>query len=632
VSVAFVTSAKQQTPGSPCVVTISPTVDDYLIAAYCTDVASGTFTLGSPLTKTFEGTSTSDAMVAAIGAGKAGSGVTSVSTTVSGDAAIGMIATFSGVDTTTPNDATPATTSDSNNNTTGRGLSLTTATNGAMLVYAAALDVGATSDPTVTMSDNAGGLTWTTVYAYESGGFRKLAISYALMPTAGAVTATMTPSIATGFVGVLYALKPSGPSATLDEYSFRFGNDDGNESAHAFAAAENTNVTVSVGSSFLLRALINAALDPASTAFKLRYQKNGSGGYVDVPVGATTVYSTPTWKSAGTAASGTGAVSAGMPSSFSAGDLLFMVVATANQAVATPPSGWTEVSSSPQGTGTAAGTAAARITVYAKIATGSEASTNIGDAGDHTLVNTFAIAGPHQTLASALHVVAGDVASTASTSVTFPGGTTTVNNCLILNIIANATDSATAQGSGWANANLGSVTEQLDFGTTSGNGSGITVISGTLNTAGAIGGTTGTLATSSVQGRITIAIRPPATVTNEIYVATSSNIASGGEATTARLTAPSGKSTSDFVTGRRWDDENGTDAIDLTTDDYTELEWSLNTQSPAAGGDYYDLRVYGGSSALDTYSATPRVTMAGGASNTLTLPQGYVRMNTLLRM
>jgi hypothetical protein len=48
-----------------------------------------------------------------------------------------------------------------------------------------------------------------------------------------------------------------------------------------------------------------------------------------------------------------------------------------------------------------------------------------------------------------------------------------------------------------------------------------------------------------------------------VYVATSSNITAGGEATTAQLTAPSGKSTADFSVGRMWDNENGTDAVTI---------------------------------------------------------------------
>lgn len=103
---------------------------------------------------------------------------------------------------------------------------------------------------------------------------------------------------------------------------------------------------------------------------------------------------------------------------------------------------------------------------------------------------------------------------------------------------------------------------------------------------------------------------------NEVYVSTSSNVSSGGEATTARLTAPSGKTTGDFTTGRRWDDENGDDNIDIAEDEYTELEWIL-TIAGADTDDYFEFRVYNGDSVLDTYTLTPKWTIgSGGVSGT----------------
>ena len=111
-----------------------------------------------------------------------------------------------------------------------------------------------------------------------------------------------------------------------------------------------------------------------------------------------------------------------------------------------------------------------------------------------------------------------------------------------------------------------------------------------------------------------------AAITNEVYIATSANITAGGEATTAQLTAPSGKSTSDFVTGRMWDNENGTDSIDITADDYTEIEWCLQAQSPAVNTDYFDFRVYAGASALDSYTLTPRWTLGSGGASPVAIP------------
>lgn len=101
---------------------------------------------------------------------------------------------------------------------------------------------------------------------------------------------------------------------------------------------------------------------------------------------------------------------------------------------------------------------------------------------------------------------------------------------------------------------------------------------------------------------------------NEVEITASSNVASGGESTTARLTAPSGKTTGDFTTGRRWDDENGSDSIDIAEDEYTELEWVITIQSPATTDDYFEFRVYDGDTALNTYTVTPKWTIgeAGG--------------------
>ena len=48
-----------------------------------------------------------------------------------------------------------------------------------------------------------------------------------------------------------------------------------------------------------------------------------------------------------------------------------------------------------------------------------------------------------------------------------------------------------------------------------------------------------------------------------VYIAPSSNITASGQDTTAQLTPPAGKSTARFSVGRMWDDENGTDTVDI---------------------------------------------------------------------
>lgn len=98
-----------------------------------------------------------------------------------------------------------------------------------------------------------------------------------------------------------------------------------------------------------------------------------------------------------------------------------------------------------------------------------------------------------------------------------------------------------------------------------------------------------------------------------ITLSASTHITASGENTTAQLTAPSGKTTSDFVAGRIQDDENPADAVNITTDDYTELEWCL--QATAAGT--YEFRITIGGVALDTYSVTPTLTATAAPGGTV---------------
>lgn len=94
-----------------------------------------------------------------------------------------------------------------------------------------------------------------------------------------------------------------------------------------------------------------------------------------------------------------------------------------------------------------------------------------------------------------------------------------------------------------------------------------------------------------------------------ITLASSANISAGGANTTAQLTAPSGKSTSDFVAGRIQDDENPSDAVDVTTDDYTEMEWCLKATNIATDGNIYQFKMTKNGIDLHTYTVTPQLTI-----------------------
>lgn len=105
-------------------------------------------------------------------------------------------------------------------------------------------------------------------------------------------------------------------------------------------------------------------------------------------------------------------------------------------------------------------------------------------------------------------------------------------------------------------------------------------------------------------------IKVPTSGTSEAFtIVASSHITASGDPTTARLTAPSGKSTSDFDAGRIQDDENPSDSVTVSADDYTEMEWALQANAAAVDGGVYQFRVY---KYLETYGT--ELTTGGTAS------------------
>jgi hypothetical protein len=70
-------------------------------------------------------------------------------------------------------------------------------------------------------------------------------------------------------------------------------------------------------------------------------------------------------------------------------------------------------------------------------------------------------------------------------------------------------------------------------------------------------------------------------ITEKIQMKASANITASGDNTTAQLTAPNGKTTGDFSAGRMQDDENPADAVDLAADKYTEYEWCIQLTNDA---------------------------------------------------
>ena len=243
---------------------------------------------------------------------------------------------------------------------------------------------------------------------------------------------------------------------------------------------------------------------------------------VNATLGANTVHTytindndtaaAPTFVAAGTVASGTGAITPALPAGLQANDILLLFVETANQTISiTNQNGgtWTQVTGSPQGTGTAGGTAATALTAFWSRYNGTQGAPTTSDSGNHQLGRIIAIRGA-TTSGNPWDVTAGGVEAAADTSGSIAGATTTVANTLVVVAIATSLPDAnsTAKFSGWTNADLSSLTERTDNTVTAGNGGGLGIATGGKATAGTYGATAVTLANAAAKGMMSIAIRP----------------------------------------------------------------------------------------------------------------------------
>lgn len=446
----------------------------------------------------------------------------------------------------------------------------------------------------------------------ESGQQFQVTMDKLGLSTGATGTFTITCSAFVSYACYHVALKP-GTAAIIEQEGFRFGVDDGSESAHTWEAAQDTNITTAAALTKLIRGILNTTNDLSATTFKLKYQKNGSGGYVDVPVGASGAGTTPVIEAADTTSSGDNATTPTSPWAVSrptaaTGDLLIAIVgwddSTTNTGIslAAGPNGetWTQINSV-----VASASTEVRMTAYYTVATGTwgagtiAVTPNANEQWTATVIKVLAGEFDASTPigASATRASAG-TAETASLSPALSAGASDGGGRLVWAVTTDTDPLVTLQAGNTSIANNDRGNEAL----------GVAIRdTAVTNSESIAGGATWSLASDSWCS-LTFVVRAPL-ITNDVYVDTSTNIATGGEATTARLTAPSGKS-GNFTTGRRWDDENGTDTIDIASSYYTEVEWCIALKSGLSGGDYFDFRIYAADVAFDTYTLTPRWTVA----------------------
>jgi hypothetical protein len=357
------------------------------------------------------------------------------------------------------------------------------------------------------------------------------------------------------FSATLYCVIP-----TLELEGFRFRADDGSETTATYLASQDTNITRAKVTNTRLRMLINATDDPYTRQYRLDYKlsTDGAWSYVDQPVSGNTTLTT-----VGTFAENS-----------SAGNL-----------------GWTNISNADVANDTYAtsalsGSGGATPQTYYLVATNWSAAVP----SNATIVGVV-VKIEHKQSASGIRLTELKLVKGGTIQGTDHGVDGT-------NISTTETeDSYGGAADMWGLALAYSDINASDFGV---------AFRYRNNNASA--------RTVSVDN-ITIVVYY--TTPGAIMLSASANITASGEATTALLTAPSGKTTSNFVTGRMQDDENPADTVDITTDNYTELEWCIQATSITNDGEIYQFRVTVGGTVLDTYSVDPRMTIGSSSIKTI---------------
>lgn len=241
----------------------------------------------------------------------------------------------------------------------------------------------------------------------------------------------------------------------------------------------------------------------------------------------------PTIVAVGTSASGTGNVTPGLPTGHTTDDILLLFVQS-NMQAATAPAGYAKLGPA-AGIGAAAAAGGTLLTIFWKRDGGSETDPTVTDTGDHTLAQIMAVRGC-VTTGDPFLCVGATRKTTASTTGTATAGATPVDKCLVVNAFAHALDSASAVFSSFTNADLGSVTEQIDVATADGNGGGIGVCTGTKSDVGNFAATTVT-ETSTTDVSLTFIMLPAGISGRDGYIDRQVFLAPGLADTWTRPTA-----------------------------------------------------------------------------------------------
>jgi hypothetical protein len=418
---------------------------------------------------------------------------------------------------------------------------------------------------------------------------------------------------------------------SAEQVSYRWRNDDGNETTATWKAAANTSTTTLIRNNVRLRILMDTVgtFSGTSVTANLMYRKTGQTGWFRV--GDESAYSISYANIGAGSISTTTTVTPSLGAGTLGQSLYVMFIAqkpaTANGGTVTTPTGWTYagmVAGGGYGGTLAADTGNMNIFVYWKVADNPETSVPV-TIGDNSVslarVLTFTIS--TEATFSVAVVGGDDQTGDASFSATAGSDPGVIAGDMIVAVATVPTDAVTswsAQALSQTGVTFSAVTEVADQSTASGNDMSVTAAyaSATAGTSSGAPTFTATPAGTVTNARGPCAfIRIRGTAAPRCVMALSANIADGNS--TAQMTPPGVKTTGDFTTGRIRETTPEA-AVTIAADRYSEFEYCVQFTENALVGETYEYRLNDEGNVLtgvlfDTYSQTPQITISSGDLN-----------------
>jgi hypothetical protein len=245
----------------------------------------------------------------------------------------------------------------------------------------------------------------------------------------------------------------------------------------------------------------------------------------------------PTVVGVGAGTSGTGAITPAYPGGYTAvaDDVAITPVETESTDTLVPPTNWAHLTNQVVTTGTTT-----KLWLIWRRLTTSEAAPTIAAVTNHMGGRMIVVRGCKNT-GNPWDGFFGTTEVVADTTVSIPGLTTSVNDCLVLAAFGTGQDTAsTAGATGWTNASLANLTERMDNWVIAGSGGGFAMATGEKAAAGVVSATTATLSlAANFKTLIVVALAPLVAAPETTHVLIRGNRPSETTSTSGPYSQPS---------------------------------------------------------------------------------------------